>query len=129
MNDKIYKFYRWNNTNEIYDVIATIESASDALMYAGELADLRDGELYQVLVFEDGIPVEEYVLMDFIQYVSPFAERELSPAESEIIERMDRAELRTAVRSCPTEIILQELATRCAWMENKINSIYDILLK
>lgn len=129
MNEKIYKFYRWNSTNEIYDVIATIESAGDALMYAGELADLRDGELYQVLVFEDGIPVEEYVLMDFIQYVSPFAERDLSTAEVEIIDSMDRAELREAVRTCPTEIILQELATRCAWMENKINSIYDILIK
>ena len=125
----IYKFYRWNAASESYDIIAAIESASDALMYAGELADLCDGELYQVMVFETGIPVEEYVLRDFIQYVSPFAERELSPAEAEIIDRMDRAELREAVRSCPTEIILQELASRCDWMEKKISAIYDIICK
>lgn len=127
--NKIYKFYRWNEANESYEIISTIESVNDALMFAGELADLQDGELYQVLIFENGIPVEEYVLREFINQISPFDERHLSPAETEIIDNMDRAELREAVRSCPTEIILQELASRCDWMEKKISAIYDIICK
>lgn len=127
--NKIYKFYRWNKYLESYEIISTIESVNDALMFAGELADLHDGELYQVLIFDTGIPVEEYTLMEFINQISPFDERPLSPAETEIIDNMNRAELREAVRCCPTEIILQELASRCDWMEKKISAIYDIICK
>ena len=128
MNKKTYKIYAWNNEKQDNEVVYTTPDVKDALMEAGEIADLRDG-VYYVVIFENDIPVDEYTLNDFIKKISPFNERDLSPAEAEIIERMDRAELRTAVRSCPTEIILQELATRCTWMENKINQIYDIMMQ
>ena len=126
MNERIYKIYQWNEEKQDNKVIYTTMDLCDALTEAGEIVDLRDG-VYYVVIFENEIPINEYTITEFINEISPFNERKLSPAETEIIDQMDRAELREAVRACPTEIILEELASRCAWMENQINNIYDIL--
>lgn len=125
----IYKFYKTVIENGSFrdDCFYRTEDVKDALLYAGELIDIKDDNFWISEISPDSGSARRIEAMDFINNVHPF-ERDLSPAECEILDNMDRAEIREVIRSAPTQIILEELANRCAWMENKINEIYKIVM-
>lgn len=127
----IYKFY-YNDIDKDGNItdfcFYRTEDVKDALLYAGELIDTKDVNFWISEISPESGSARRIEPMDFINNEHPF-ERDLSPAECEILDNMDRAEIREVIRSAPTQIILEELATRCAWMENKINEIYKIVMK